>query len=160
MQLGEKIYTLRTRAGYSQENFAEALGVSRQSVSRWENDTAMPDTEYLVKMCRLLGTSLDGLMLEEDLPYTEEKPPMSAEEVQKRISLEKFSLIGFILSFFVCVAGLVISAVAVARGRRAEEIPLRAVAGTAIGAAGSFFLLIALVLIVVFSVVAGQGGAV
>lgn len=160
MKLGEKIYTLRSRAGYSQENFAEALGVSRQSVSRWENDTAVPDTEYLVKMCRLLGVSLDEMLLAEELPPIEKKMPMSAEEAQKRAELEKFSLVGFILSFFVCVAGLAVSAVAVKSGRRLGAVPLRAVAGTAIGAAGTFFLCISLVLIIVFAVVLGKGGTV
>lgn len=84
MQLGEKIYTLRSRAGYSQENFAEALGVSRQSVSRWENDIAVPDTEYLVKISRLLGASLDELLLAEELPPIEEKALISEREAQER----------------------------------------------------------------------------
>lgn len=42
MTLGEKIYNLRTEKGYSQETLGEKLGVSRQSVSKWETDQSMP----------------------------------------------------------------------------------------------------------------------
>ena len=144
MQLGEKIYTLRSRAGYSQENFAEALGVSRQSVSRWENDTAVPDTEYLVKMSRLLSVSLDELLLAEELPPIEERAPMSEEEAQERASLKTFTLVGFILSFCVCAAGLVMSILAAIRWKKMGEESAQAVAGIAVSACILLFAVLAL----------------
>ena len=45
MTFGEKLQTLRTRAGLSQDALAEALDVSRQAVSKWERDEAMPEAE-------------------------------------------------------------------------------------------------------------------
>lgn len=65
MTLGEKIRTLRKKAGLSQEALAEKLGVSRQAVSKWENDNGMPETEKLITMAKLFDTSLDDLIGEE-----------------------------------------------------------------------------------------------
>ena len=67
MTLGEKIRTLRKEAGLSQETLAEQLGVSRQAVSKWENDSGMPETEKLINMAKLFDTSLDALIAEDDL---------------------------------------------------------------------------------------------
>ena len=67
MTVGEKIYALRTQAGYSQEEFAELIGVSRQSVSKWETSAVMPDTEYVVKICKILSVSTDTLLMDDDL---------------------------------------------------------------------------------------------
>ena len=65
MTFGEKLQALRTRAGLSQDALAEALGVSRQTVSKWERDEAMPETEKLVRISRQFGVSTDCLLLEE-----------------------------------------------------------------------------------------------
>ncbi len=48
MTLGEKIYKLRTKRGMSQEALGEALGVSRQSVSKWETDQSIPELDKTV----------------------------------------------------------------------------------------------------------------
>ncbi|MBQ2651442.1 MAG: helix-turn-helix transcriptional regulator [Clostridia bacterium] len=48
MTFSEKLLTLRRDASLSQEKLAEALNVSRQAVSRWEQGTAMPDAQYLL----------------------------------------------------------------------------------------------------------------
>ena len=45
MTLGERLIQLRAKAGLSQDTLAEQLGVSRQSVSKWENDASVPDLE-------------------------------------------------------------------------------------------------------------------
>ena len=50
MKLGEKIYNLRTSKNLSQGDLAEMLGVSRQSISKWENNSAMPDLEKIIKL--------------------------------------------------------------------------------------------------------------
>ena len=65
MTLGETIRTLRKNAGLSQEALAEKLGVSRQAVSKWENDNGMPETEKLIVMAKLFDTNLDDLIGEE-----------------------------------------------------------------------------------------------
>ena len=75
MTLGEKIRSLRKTAGLSQEAFAEQLGVSRQAVSKWENDNGLPETEKLINMAKLFGVSLDTLIGEEstdDIPAAEQ----------------------------------------------------------------------------------------
>ena len=51
MTLGEKIYKLRTKRSMTQEQLAEKIGVSRQSVSKWETDSAIPDIEKLNVKC-------------------------------------------------------------------------------------------------------------
>lgn len=61
MSLGKNIYELRTAKNLSQGDLAEALDVSRQSVSKWETDCAIPDLDKLIKMCDLFGVTLDYL---------------------------------------------------------------------------------------------------
>lgn len=65
MILAEKIMTLRKRAGWSQEELAAQLGVSRQSVSKWEGAQSVPDMQKVVQMSRLLGVTTDYLLKEE-----------------------------------------------------------------------------------------------
>ena len=48
MTLSEKIVSLRKTHGWSQEDFAEKMDVSRQAISRWENGTALPDAQNIV----------------------------------------------------------------------------------------------------------------
>lgn len=62
MTLGESIYKHRKRSGMSQDGLAERLGVSRQSVSKWETDTAVPEVERLVAMSEIFGVTLDELV--------------------------------------------------------------------------------------------------
>ena len=67
MAISDKILNLRKENGLSQEAFAEKLGVSRQSVSKWESGTATPDIDKIVSMSELFGVSTDFL-LKEDPP--------------------------------------------------------------------------------------------
>lgn len=78
MTLGEKICSLRTERGLSQSDLAEALEVSRQSVSKWETDASVPDLDRLVSMSRLFGVSLDELVLGETKKEEAKEP--AAEE--------------------------------------------------------------------------------
>ena len=59
MTLGQNIYRLRTERGLSQGDLAEALDVSRQSVSKWETGESLPDTNKLLAIGRLLGVTVD-----------------------------------------------------------------------------------------------------
>lgn len=65
MLLADKIVTLRKRAGWSQEELAAQLGVSRQSVSKWEGAQSVPDMQKVVQMSRLFGVTIDYLLKEE-----------------------------------------------------------------------------------------------
>ena len=76
MYLGERIYRLRTEKGMSQGDLAEALSVSRQSVSKWETGSATPDLEKLLKLSQLFDISLDELVKGEAPPQPE-CPPQS-----------------------------------------------------------------------------------
>ena len=66
MNLGENIYKLRAKKNMSQEELADALEVSRQSVSKWENNSAVPELEKLVKLAQLFGVTLDELVTGKD----------------------------------------------------------------------------------------------
>lgn len=62
MTLGEKIYRLRSGKGLSQEAFGDLLGVSRQSVSKWETDQSQPELEKIVAISDIFGISTDYLL--------------------------------------------------------------------------------------------------
>lgn len=62
MSLGDKLSKLRRENNYTQEQLAEILGVSRQAISKWESDTAYPETEKLLRLGELYGCSMDYLL--------------------------------------------------------------------------------------------------
>ncbi len=64
MRLSEKIMDLRKRSGWSQEELAEKLGVSRQSVSKWETGESVPDLDRIIRMSELWDVSTDYLLKE------------------------------------------------------------------------------------------------
>lgn len=66
MELSKKIYQLRKLAGMTQEQLAEKLNISRQTLSKWENGTSVPDVESVVRLSALFHTSLEELLLEEN----------------------------------------------------------------------------------------------
>lgn len=68
MDLGERLYQLRKARNLSQGEVADALGVSRQSVSKWENNTSVPELDKLVKLGELFGLTLDELVKGEAAP--------------------------------------------------------------------------------------------
>lgn len=61
MILAEKIISLRKQMGWSQEELAGQLSVSRQSVSKWELGASIPDLDKILKMSELFGVSTDYL---------------------------------------------------------------------------------------------------
>ena len=62
MTLGQRIQKGRKEAGLSQEELAEQLGVSRQAVSRWENDNGYPEMEKIIRLSQIYQVSLDYLV--------------------------------------------------------------------------------------------------
>ena len=62
MILADKITDLRKKQGLSQEELAEKLNVSRQSVSKWESAQATPDLKRIIEMSKLFGVSTDFLL--------------------------------------------------------------------------------------------------
>ena len=66
MTLGERLKEYRQREGLSQEQLAEKLSVSRQAITKWENDKGVPDIDNLIAIRRILGISLDELVMGEE----------------------------------------------------------------------------------------------
>ena len=62
MTFGKKLYLLRKKKGYSQDKFAEKMGVSRQAVSKWERGESVPDIYVLKQIADLFGVSVDYLI--------------------------------------------------------------------------------------------------
>ena len=79
MILADKIIDLRKKAGWSQEELAEKLGVSRQSVSKWEGAQSIPDMNKILQLSELFGVSTDYL-LKDDMEAPEPLP--ASEEVE------------------------------------------------------------------------------
>ena len=65
MTFGEKLQALRKARGWSQEELAQQINVSRQALSKWESGASVPDTENVVALSRLFGVSTDYLLLNE-----------------------------------------------------------------------------------------------
>lgn len=87
MILADKIVTLRKRAGWSQEELAAQLGVSRQSVSKWEGAQSVPDMQKVVQMSRLFGVTTDYLLKEE---LGEPEPaPAESDAPLRRVTMEQ-----------------------------------------------------------------------
>ena len=74
MILADKIVKLRRQNNLSQEELAEQLGISRQSVSKWENGTSIPDLDKIIRLSNIFGVSTDYLL--KDAP--EEAAPKAA----------------------------------------------------------------------------------
>lgn len=77
MKLSDKIIQLRKSNGWSQDDLAEKLYVSRQAISRWEGATAQPDATNILQLSKLFGVTTDYLLNEEyesdnDLPKVKE----------------------------------------------------------------------------------------
>ena len=62
MKFGDKLIELRKKNGYSQEELAEKLGVSRQSVSKWESNNTYPETDKIIQIANLFDCSMDDLI--------------------------------------------------------------------------------------------------
>lgn len=98
MKLGETICRLRTKAGFSQNDLAQALDVSRQSVSKWETGASVPDLDKLVKLAALFGVSLDELVKGEEPKAAAPQPVQdtAAAAPPRRTKVQNMGL-GFLL---------------------------------------------------------------
>lgn len=88
MILADKIIELRKKAGLSQEELAEKMGVSRQSVSKWEGALSIPDLDKILLMSEIFGVSTDYLLKDE---YGEIPTPTEeiSESAFRKVSLEE-----------------------------------------------------------------------
>ena len=113
MNIGSTIYNLRTAKNLSQEELAERLDVSRQSVSKWETDASVPDLDKLVKLCEIFEVTLDELV-GRDSPKDEREeptpPPQPQVIVQQMPAKESFFTFNKVLGSILLLAS-VLSAV-------------------------------------------------
>ena len=111
MTFGEKLQGLRRKAGMSQDTLAEKLDVSRQAVSKWERDEAMPETEKLVRIAQLFGASLDELLLGREPEKAPEPEPQPAYRPTYRPNYrDQFRRHGYKLGYIPMAIGAVICA--------------------------------------------------
>lgn len=113
MTLGEKILSLRTARGMSQDDLAEKLEVSRQSVSKWETGQSTPDLDKIIRLSDLFGVSVDELVRSGEAPrtqvvYVEQKGKWELSPVQKlgmimAITGAVYMMIGLIAERYVLV---------------------------------------------------------
>ena len=112
MILADKIMTLRKKAGWSQEELAARLNVSRQSVSKWEGAQSIPDMDKVVQMSRLFGITTDFL-LKDELEIEEhtqsepmDEPPLrrvTMEEASAYLALRRAAAPKMALATFLCI---------------------------------------------------------
>ncbi len=119
MNLGENIYRLRTERNMSQGDFADAMEVSRQSVSKWENNSAVPELDKLVKMAQVFGITLDELVSgekkeEEPAPPSPPQPPQAEIPVKQGLSHQQ--ILGIILLAFGGLSLIVFTVVGIFTG--------------------------------------------
>ena len=93
MILGDKIMNLRKKAGWSQEELANRLNVTRQSVSKWESAQSIPDLDRVIQLSRIFEVSTDFLLKEEleEPEYLAEEVCIDSAEPVRRVSMEEAS---------------------------------------------------------------------
>ena len=95
--LGERIYKLRSKNNMSQGEFAEKLDVSRQAVSKWENNVSVPELDKIAAISELFGVSTDMLIKGEQAAESKEKepqvPPIIIEHTESGFSKHKIAQI-------------------------------------------------------------------
>ena len=114
MKLSEKIYTCRKKAGLSQEALAEKLGVSRQAVSKWETDEAIPELSKIPMMAKIFGVTADFLLSDEEnfeeAPKQHEKipknePPKTFTPPTPSAIENLFQRFGWLIGVYVAIVG-------------------------------------------------------
>jgi len=84
MKLSEKIYCSRKKMGISQEKLAEQVGVSRQSISKWENGDAKPEIDKLLLLAAAFDVTTDWLLSEDDYDREKEEREREEERIRER----------------------------------------------------------------------------
>lgn len=88
MILADKIMELRKKNGWSQEELAEQMNVTRQSVSKWEGAQSVPDLDKILQLARIFGVSTDYL-LKDELEMTEYAGPAAETSIVRRVTMEE-----------------------------------------------------------------------
>ena len=97
MKIGKKIAALRNKKGLSQEELANRLYVSRQTISKWENDVVLPDANNLKELSKLFECSIDEILSEEEIKN--DNQIVEAMEYGGRVVKRHWQKIGYYLIF-------------------------------------------------------------
>lgn len=111
MILADKIILQRKKLGWSQEELAEQMSVSRQAVSKWEGAQSVPDLEKILRLSQIFGVSTDYLLKDEveEIEYIEtedEMPPVkrvSMEEANTFLEIKAYTARRIALATFICI---------------------------------------------------------
>ena len=97
MTIGQRIAQKRKELALSQEALGDQLGVSRQSIYKWESDTALPEIDKLIALSRLYGVSVGWLLGVEDLP----EPPGEAAGTETALTEQQLRMVEEIASRYI-----------------------------------------------------------
>lgn len=110
MTFGEKLAKLRKENNHTQEQLSSILGVSRQSVSKWESDLAFPETEKLIRISELYDCSLDYLLRDrpqEPAPVSLHRCAFSHYEYRSKRTFHGLPLVHISIGFGACAKGVI-----------------------------------------------------
>lgn len=96
VQLAERLQKIRKEHGYSQEQLADKLNVSRQAVSKWERGEASPDTDNLIALARLYDISVDDLLFEKSVAENVATATGSDKKVQNILERRHRDAVGIL----------------------------------------------------------------
>ena len=91
MTLGQKLREIRKKFGLSQEQLAEIMNVSRQAITKWENDSGIPDVSNLQELSKVFGLTVDYLLNDQN--------QLPALIMQKELDKDKYKH-KFLIPFF------------------------------------------------------------
>ena len=100
MTIGEKILIRRKELGLSQEQLADQLKVSRQSISKWEQDGALPDFINGIALCKLLDITPEELISNDPLTAPLKKPIVPSFFISKEVVIVKIVLVAILFAIF------------------------------------------------------------
>ena len=157
MILADKIIALRKKSGWSQEELAEKMNVTRQSVSKWEGAQSVPDLEKILLLGQLFGVSTDYLLKDElgepEYANTTDEPSLrrvTMEEANEFLRVSTFAAKRIALATFICIISpICLLLLAAAQGTRALNISENMAAGA--GLIVMFLLVAAAVMIFISS---------
>ncbi len=106
MRIADKIKNARIQKGYTQEQVAENLLVSRQTISNWENGKSLPDIISIIKMSELYELSLDEMMKGDKALLKKVERDVGAVKAEKK--LIKFAWISIVIAIILMILGEII----------------------------------------------------
>ena len=107
MKFGEKLTKLRKENALSQEELAEKLNVTRQTISKWELDQTVPDTENMKKIAEVFGTTVGDLLDENTDPIKENEKSYNMNGERKGSSLIILLLVAIVILSTIGIVGII-----------------------------------------------------